>query len=286
MITKIVIPAAGIGSRLLPVTKEIPKEMLPIFLRKKNEVIIKPLIHVLFERFYQLGIKEYCIVVGKQKRAIEDHFTPDYTFLRNLDRQFKKDLERFYKKIASTKIFWINQLKPNGFGDAVMHAESFVGKDDFLVSAGDTLILNDNEAMLKLIKTKLEGKNDALVILQEVSNPQRFGVATIRRKKLETVVTNVEEKPKKPKSNLAIVAIYRFRPSIFDALDEIKTKGKELQLTDGIQRLIERGGVVKAILINKKSKVIDIGTPSSYLDHLLEINRSERFLNKYTEFGY
>lgn len=271
MIKKIVIPAAGLGSRLLPMTKEVPKEMMPMFFKDgTNGLIVKPLIQMLFEQFYLHGIREYCFIVGKQKRTIEDHFTPDYDFLHTLnnDNKARKDLETFYSKLNHSKIFWINQHKPTGFGDAVLSAESFVGDQDFIVSAGDTLISKDSSLLSKLTDKKLEGKNDAVLLLQEVPNPKRFGVAVVKKKGNDLLVTNVEEKPPKPRSNLAIVAVYRFRPSIFKALNEIKGNKKELQLTDGIQKLIDLGGKVHAIIVKKNINVIDIGTPESYLENL------------------
>ena len=122
MIRKIVIPAAGLGSRLLPITKEIPKEMLPIFLKNKsNEIIVKPLIQALVEKFFKLGIKEYGIIVGRQKRAIKDHFTLDQELLQSIKSKnyLKKDLEQFYNILKKTKILWINQP----YSDSQMHTE-------------------------------------------------------------------------------------------------------------------------------------------------------------------
>ena len=271
MIRKIVIPAAGLGTRLLPITKEIPKEMMPLFLHNKNgEVMVKPLIQVIFEQFFQQGLREYCVIVGRQKRIIQDHFTIDEEFLKNFEKKnkYRQDLEKNYLMINNSKIFWVDQLEPKGFGDAVKHAESFVGNDDFLVSAGDTLLPKGDKIIKKLLNEKLTGKNDATLILKEVSDPRRFGVAVIDHKKNETIVKNVEEKPKNPKSNLSIVALYRFRPSIFDALKEITDGKKEVQLTDGIQKLIERGGKINAIVMNKNDVVIDIGTAESYLENI------------------
>ena len=269
MIRKIVIPAAGLGSRLLPITKEIPKEMLPIFLKSKsNEIIVKPLIQALVEKFFKLGIKEYGIIVGRQKRAIKDHFTLDQELLQSIKSKnyLRKDLEQFYNILKKTKIFWINQQKQNGFGDAVQYAKSFVGNEEFLVSAGDTLIPESKNVMNRLMKTKLDGNNDALIVLKEVTDPRRFGVAVVSNTKTGLLAKNVEEKPVKPKSNLAIVALYRFKPSIFTALAEVKHGNDELQLTDAIQRLIDRGGKVRAVLMNKNDKVVDVGTAESYLD--------------------
>ena len=113
MIKKIVIPAAGLGTRLLPITKEIPKEMMPLFFKNKNgEVIVKPLIQTIYEKFFNFGLREYCIIVGRQKRTIEDHFTSNEDILKNLEKgvKYRKDLEEFYTKLIISKIFWINQL--------------------------------------------------------------------------------------------------------------------------------------------------------------------------------
>ncbi len=269
MINKIVIPAGGLGTRLLPVTKEIPKEMMPLFLQGGNgEIIVKPLIQIIFEKFYNFGLREYCIIVGKQKRTIEDHFLPNREFLKNFQKKsrFRMDLEKFYSMLDKSKIFWMNQPKPLGFGDAVKHAESFVGNDDFLVTAGDTLLPTGDKIIKKLLKAKLEGENDAILLLKKVSDPRRFGVAVVERKDNELQVVNVEEKPKNPKSNFSIVALYRFKPSIFKALKEVKNNKKELQLTSGIQKLIDWGGNISAIELNQKDDVIDIGTGDSYLN--------------------
>ena len=269
MIRKIVISAAGLGTRLLPITKEIPKEMMPLFLRDKNsEVMVKPLIQVIFEQFFQQGLREYCIIVGRQKRIIQDHFMIDEEFLKKFEKksEYKQDLKNFYSMLNKSKIFWAKQSEPKGFGDAVKYSESFVGNDDFLVIAGDTLIPKGDKVIKKLMNAKLKGKNDAILLLKEVPDPRRFGVAVINQTKNKDIIINVEEKPKNPKSNLSIVALYRFGPSIFKALNEIRSGQKELQLTDAIQKLIDWGGNVSAIHLNENDHVIDIGTADSYLE--------------------
>ena len=272
MINKIVIPAGGLGTRLLPITKVMPKEMMPLFLHDKNgETIVKPLIQIIYEKNFKLGLREYCIIVGKQKRTIKDHFTPNQKFLRNFHKntRFRTDLEKFHSMLNKSKIFWVNQPNPRGFGDAVKHAGSFVGNDDFLVTAGDTLLPTGDKIIKKLLNSKLQGENDAIILLKKVSNPKRFGVAVIKEEKHKIKVINVEEKPKKPKSNLSIVALYRFRPSIIKALNEIKPNKTELQLTSGIQKLIDWGGNVSAIILDEKDQVIDIGTAESYLETII-----------------
>ena len=269
MIQKIVIPAGGLGTRLLPVTKEMPKEMMPLFLHGKNgEIIVKPLIQIIYEKFFRFGLREYCVIVGKQKRTIEDHFKPNQEFLNNFHKNtsFRTDLEKFYSMLNKSKISWVNQPKPRGFGDAVKRAKSFVGNDDFLVTAGDTLLPTGDKIIKKLMNSKLQGENDATILLKKVSNAKRFGVAVVDKEKNRIRVINVEEKPKKPKSNLSIVALYRFRPSIIKALNEMKPKKTELQLTSGIQKLIDWGGNVSAIILDNKDEVIDIGTGESYLN--------------------
>ena len=272
MIKKIVIPVGGLGTRLLPITKVMPKEMMPLFLHGKNgAIIVKPLIQIIYEKFFKFGLREYCVIVGKQKRTIKDHFTPNQEFLRNFHKntRFRTDLEKFHSMLNKSKIFWVNQPNPRGFGDAVKHAGSFVGNDDFLVTAGDTLLPTGDKIIKKLLNSKLQGKNDAIILLKKVSNPKRFGVAVIKEEKHKIKVINVEEKPKKPKSNLSIVALYRFRPSIIKALNEIKPNKTELQLTSGIQKLIDWGGNVSAIILDEKDQVIDIGTAESYLETII-----------------
>ena len=277
MIQKIVITAAGLGTRLLPITKEIPKEMMPVFLHGKNgELVVKPLIQTIFEQFFHQGLREYCIIMGRQKRIIQDHFTIDEEFLKKFEKksEYKQDLKNFYSMLNKSKIFWAEQSEPKGFGDAVKYSESFVGNDDFLVIAGDTLIPKGDKVIKKLMNAKLKGKNDAILLLKEVPDPRRFGVAVINQTKNKDIITNVEEKPKNPKSNLSIVALYRFGPSIFKALNEIQSGQKELQLTDAIQKLIDWGGNVSAIHLNENDRVIDIGTADSYLETITKFKNT------------
>ena len=155
MIKKIVIPAAGLGTRLLPITKEIPKEMMPLFLQdKEGEMSVKPLIQIIYEKFFHFGLREYCIIVGRQKRIIEDHFTSDQEFSKKFRKnsKYRIDLEKFYFMLNRTKLFWINQQEPNGFGDAVWYAESFVGNETFMLTYGDGLA---NININKLIARRL-----------------------------------------------------------------------------------------------------------------------------------
>jgi len=125
MIRKVVIPAAGLGTRLFPATKEQPKEMLPIFSTATNgDVSVKPVVQMVFEQLYDVGFREFCYVVGRGKRGIEDHFTPDSNFVRLLEGMGKNgqatELEDFYEKLRTSTIMWVNQPEPKGFGNAVL----------------------------------------------------------------------------------------------------------------------------------------------------------------------
>ena len=170
--TKVVITAAGKGTRLLPFTKEMPKEMMPIFSQgfTKNRVVL-PLLQYIYEQLYSMNFRDYCFVVGREKRSIEDHFTPHETYLRELTGDYKKFITNFYKKLDNSHLIWINQNKPLGFGDAVRRAERYVGKEDFIVHAGDVTILSKSKhPIVRLIDTAKknpDAKADSLVSLVE-----------------------------------------------------------------------------------------------------------------------
>ena len=155
--TKVVITAAGKGTRLLPFTKEMPKEMMPIFSQgfTKNRVVL-PLLQYIYEQLYSMNFRDYCFVVGREKRSIEDHFTPHETYLRELTGDYKIFITNFYKKLDNSHLIWINQNKPLGFGDAVRRAERYVGKEDFIVHAGDVTILSKSKhPITRLLLKKL-----------------------------------------------------------------------------------------------------------------------------------
>lgn len=266
--TKCVITAAGKGTRLLPFTKELPKEMMPIFYHNDNLKKVVPISQLIFEQMYEIGLREYCFIVGREKRSIEDHFTPDNLYLKELSDKNKKLIADFYKKIEKSHLTWINQHKPLGFGDAVRKSERFVGTDDFIVHAGDAAIIGKNihpiKRFLNLVKKNKE--IDCIFLCKEILDNKRFGVPEIEKiSKSVFKVTNVEEKPVKPKSNLAILPMYYFKPNIFKHLKKIKPgKSGEYQLTDAIQDMIKSSGTVIAVKIDSKEKDLDVGTVESY----------------------
>ena len=270
--TKCIITAAGKGTRLLPFTKELPKEMMPIFVNNKNQKKVVPLIQFIFEQMYENGLREYCFIVGREKRSIEDHFTPHNSYLKDLEKKNKKVISNFYKKIERSHLSWINQHKPIGFGDAVRRAEKFVGDDDFIVHAGDAAIVGKDLHPVKIFLNYI--KNDEKIVCiflcKEIHDNKRFGVPEVEEISTSFYrVLDVEEKPTKPKSNLAILPIYYFKPSIFSYLKKIKPgKGGEYQLTDAIRMMVKDGKRVVAIKMSSNKKDLDVGTVESYKESL------------------
>jgi UTP--glucose-1-phosphate uridylyltransferase len=266
--TKVVITAAGRGTRLLPFTKEMPKEMMPIFSNINSKKIVLPLLQYVYDQLYSMSFRDYCFIVGREKRTIEDHFTPHETYLRDLQGDYKKIMSKFYQKLEKSNLVWINQNKPMGFGDAVKCAEGYVGKEDFIVHAGDVTILSKSKhPILRLIETaKKYPDAKAILLCKNIRNSKKYGVPTINKISNTLFdVTEVVEKPDKPKSQFGILPLYYFKSDIFSSLKKIKLgKGKEFQLTDAIQNLIENKKKVLAITLNKNEEEVDVGTVESY----------------------
>ena len=267
--TKIVITAAGKGTRLLPFTKEMPKEMMPIYSKAftKNRVVL-PLLQHIYEQLYSMNFRDYCFVVGREKRSIEDHFTPHDAYLKELNGEYKKLITKFYQKLEKSHLVWINQNKPLGFGDAVKRAERYVGNEDFIVHAGDVTILSKSKHPILRLMDMAKKFPDAKAILlcKKIKDSKRYGVPTVNKISNNLFsVKEVIEKPDKPKSNFGILPLYYFKSDIFSSLKKIKAgKGKEFQLTDGIQNLIKEKQKVLAITLNENEDEIDVGTVESY----------------------
>lgn len=272
---KVVIPAAGLGTRLLPATKEQPKEMLPIFTRiAGGQIGLKPLLHLIFEQLYDMGFRQFCFVIGKGKRAIKDHFTPAHDYVTMLENRNKsglaEELREFYQKIEKSTITWIDQPQPKGFGDAVLKALPFVGNEPMLVHAGDAYIMtDDNQHLTNLIKLHERRDVAAAFLVKEVDDPKRHGIVEAEEIDGGLIVKKVVEKPEKPSTKLAIMPVYVFRPIIFEALKETPSgKDNEIQLTDAIQKLIDWGSEVCALELGPDAVRLDVGTIETYWEAL------------------
>lgn len=269
---KCVLTVAGLGTRLLPLTKELPKEMLPIYVKSKNKgLILKPILQVIFESLYNYKIRDFCFIVGKTKRAVEDHFTPNFDMVKQLKKENKQSLasvmEDFFKKLEKSNILFTFQPKPIGFGDAIDRGKNFVANDSFLLHAGDDIVISKNNNHIKRLETSFKKYNAEIACLIEiVKNPSQYGV--VNGPMLEHGVIDIkemQEKPKKPKSRYAIIAIYIFKPSIFQYLANPKKKtDPEKQLAEAFNIAIRKGSKVIGIILNKNERRIDIGTPESY----------------------
>jgi UTP--glucose-1-phosphate uridylyltransferase len=180
MLKKVIIPAAGLGTRLFPATKVQPKEMLPIFSKTPFEgMMVKPVVQLVFEQLHDADIREFCFVVGRGKRGIEDHFTPDSECIRMLEGMGKNgqalDLESFYRKLETSTLMWVNQPEPKGFGNAVLMAQPFVQNEKLLSSRWRQL---HNSAKMDYLKKLLNGferyKAEAAFLVLEIDDPKQY----------------------------------------------------------------------------------------------------------------
>lgn len=233
------------------------------------------MLQAVFEQLHDTGFREYGFIVGRGKRAIEDHFSPDeglIEYLRNKNKaELAEELQGFYKKINDSTIVFINQPQPKGFGDAVYQAKIFTQNEPFLLHAGDDIILSKNNDHLKRLMEKFDDYDaDAMFLVEEVEDPRKYGVIVGNEIKSGIFkVTEVVEKPKKPPSNLAIIALYIFKPSIYQVIEKVGSKGgAEVELTDAVELLINWGHDVYALKLQRDERRIDIGSPETYLETL------------------
>src|SRR5690554_3608387 len=231
MIKKAVIPAAGWGTRFLPITKSQPKEMIPI--------VDTPVIQYVVEEAAASGITDILMIIGKGKRAIEEHFDRSPVLEESLFNKKKYDLLEQIKKISNlANIFFVWQKEMNGLGDAIRYARDHVGNEPFAVLLGDTLISGEGEPITKQLISVYERYKSSVVALEEVpiENVNRYGI--IKGKNLEENVIIADDFVEKPSpeeapSNLAIASRYIFTPEIFEYLAKLKPgKTNEIQLTD------------------------------------------------------
>ncbi|WP_010677049.1 UTP--glucose-1-phosphate uridylyltransferase GalU [Bacillus timonensis] len=235
-VRKAIIPAAGLGTRFLPATKAMPKEMLPI--------VDKPTIQYIVEEAVESGIEDIIIVTGKTKRAIEDHFDSSFELEQNLIEKGKFELLEEVQKSSRVDIHYIRQKEPKGLGHAVWSARKFIGNEPFAVLLGDDIVQAEKPC-LKQLMDEYEQTFSSIIGVQTVPSEEthRYGIVdpsvqTGRRYQ----VTNFVEKPAPgtAPSNLAIMGRYILTPEIFMFLEKQETgAGGEIQLTDAIQQLNE-----------------------------------------------
>lgn len=235
-VKKAIIPAAGLGTRFLPATKAMPKEMLPI--------VDKPTIQYIVEEAVESGIEDIIIVTGKGKRAIEDHFDNHFELEHNLlEKQKLALLEEVQRASNLVDIHYIRQKEPRGLGHAVWCARKFIGDEPFAVLLGDDIVKAEPKPCLKQLMDEYDKTECSIIGVQEVpfQETHRYGIVDPDGQNGRLYqVRNFVEKPAKgtAPSNLAIMGRYILTPRIFELLDDQEVgAGGEIQLTDAIQKL-------------------------------------------------
>ncbi|TFJ91575.1 UTP--glucose-1-phosphate uridylyltransferase GalU [Lentibacillus salicampi] len=264
-IKKAIIPAAGLGTRFLPATKAMPKEMLPI--------VDKPTIEYIVEEAIQSGIEDIIIVTGKGKRAIEDHFDHSLELEDNLIKKEKfEQLERINKS-ANVDIHYIRQKEPKGLGHAIWCARKFIGEDPFAVLLGDDIVQSETPGLSQMI-TGYEQAGGPIIGVHSVPEEEthRYGIIDPLEKSGSLYqVKDFVEKPKQgtAPSNMAIIGRYILTPEIFHFLGEQKVgAGGEIQLTDAIQELNK---IQRVFALEIDGNRYDVGEQLGFIQTTIEI---------------
>lgn len=260
-IKKAVIPAAGLGTRLLPATKAIPKEMLPI--------VDKPTIQYIVEEVIDSGIEDILIITGRNKGSIEEHFDRAVELEENLKNTKKEELLEEVRKISKMiNIYTVRQKDPLGLGHAVYCARSFVGDEPFAVLLGDDII-DSQKPCLKQMMEVFEQYNSTILGVQSVEweNVNKYGI--VSGNKINDTIYSVDDLIEKPSmdnapTNIAILGRYIITPRIFEILaDTKKGVGGEIQLTDALKTLC---GMEDVYAYTFEGRRYDVGSKIGFLE--------------------
>lgn len=267
---KAVIPAAGLGTRFLPATKAMPKEMLP--------VVDKPAIQYVVEEAVDAGIRDILVIIGRNKNAISNHFdaVPELE-VKLKDKGDQARLDRVMHSSDLADIHFVRQGEPRGLGHAVLRARAHVGDSSFAVLLGDDLI-DERDPVLEAMIAEHERTGAAIIALMEV-DPESinlYGAAAVEPTDDPQVVTvtGLVEKPKPAEapSNLAIIGRYVLAPTVFDILERTEPgKGGEIQLTDALQELAADpdGPGVRGVIF--RGRRYDTGDRVDYIKAIVQI---------------
>lgn len=266
-VRKAVIPAAGWGTRFLPATKAMPKEMFPI--------IDKPVIQFIVEELLESGIENIVFVTGRHKRPLEHHFDINTDLEIFLEKNGKQKLLENIKTVSHLiNPIYIRQKEQLGLGHAVLTAEPVVGWEPFVVSLGDIIIQTDVNIIAEM-KNLYKKFGKSIVAVYEVPKEETYKYGIISGKEIEDDVFLIDTMVEKPDidstpSNMAILGRYLFTPTIFEKLKNTKPgKGGEIQLTDAMQTLLEEEAVYA---YKVKAKVYDTGNKLDYLKTIVEFS--------------
>ncbi|MGB4439119.1 MAG: UTP--glucose-1-phosphate uridylyltransferase GalU [Sedimentibacter sp.] len=260
-IRKAIIPAAGLGTRFLPATKAIPKEMLPI--------VDKPTIQYIVEEVIASGIEDLLIITGRNKGSIEEHFDRAIELEDNLEKNNKEELLEEVRKISKMiNIHTVRQKDPKGLGHAVYCAKSFVGNEPFAVLLGDDVV-DSKVPCLKQMIDMYELYNSSILGVQEVTwdNVNKYGI--VSGEKINDRIYTVNDLIEKPNrdvapTNIAILGRYIITPEIFKILENTKKGvGGEIQLTDGLKELAKIQSMYAYIFEGRR---YDVGSKIGFLE--------------------
>ena len=265
-----VVPVAGLGTRLLPATKSQPKEMLP--------VARKPIVQYVAEELARSGVRNVLFVTGRGKAAIENHFDPDLVLMDTLRRAGKDELlaELDFEELG-LNVLYTRQSVQRGLGDAILHGESFAGRDPFIVALGDSIIglRGDSTACRRMAVAFVEQNAQVVIAVEEVP-PERvhlYGIVDPGGDGDTFPIRTIVEKPslEAAPSRLAVAGRYVFSPRIFEMIRSVRPgRHGEIQITDAIRAVAEGGGRVLGLRLRPEEKRHDIGNMSSYFQTFIE----------------
>lgn len=273
-IRKAIIPAAGLGTRFLPATKAQPKEMLPI--------VDKPTIQYIVEEAVSSGIEEIIIIIGRGKRAIEDHFDKSYELEDTLLRKNKLEILEEVQKISSlANIYYVRQKEPKGLGHAILCAKNLIANEPFAVLLGDDLVISETPCLKQIINA-FDYYNSSIVGVQNVKEDEvsKYGIIKPKGRNIEPNLFYIESLVEKPKreaapSQFAIMGRYVLKPEIFEILARLPVgQGNELQLTDAINELNKKQSV---LAYNFEGRRYDIGDKIGFIKATIDfaLNRDD-----------
>ncbi|KPB05732.1 UTP--glucose-1-phosphate uridylyltransferase GalU [Bacillus sp. CHD6a] len=262
---KAIIPAAGLGTRFLPVTKAQPKEMLPI--------VDKPTLQYIIEEAVKSGIEEILIITGRNKKSIEDHFDKSVELEFELEVKGKYDLLEEVRRISDlVNIHFIRQKEPKGLGHAIYCAKSFIGNEPFAVMLGDDIVENDKPCLLQLMEMYEQYKTTILGV-QEIPRESVNKYGVVEEKQIEErlyKVNGLVEKPlvEEAPSNITILGRYVITPAILEILEQTEPgKGGEIQLTDALKVLAQKEAMYSYIFEGRR---YDVGDKQGFLQATVE----------------
>ena len=268
-VKKAVIPAAGLGTRFLPATKAMAKEMLPI--------VDKPTIQFIVEEAVNSGIEEVLIITGKSKRPIEDHFDANIELEQHLEKTGKTELLKILHDQPNVNLYFVRQPYPKGLGHAVLQAKAFVGNEPFVVMLGDDIMESEVPLTKQLIDVYEETSASNIAVMEVPhEDTDKYGVIDPEAE-LKDGIYNVRKFVEKPKpedapSNLAIIGRYLLTPQIFDILATLEPgAGGEIQLTDAIDKLNKTQRVFAKRFDGKR---YDVGSKIGFLEMSIEYGLS------------